>query len=67
MAPELEREIVEELERKIIQECIPHIGKPVALSGGIDSGLLAALIKPKFVISVELPGDEKYNEIDILL
>ena len=53
-----------ELEQKIIEECKPHIGKSLALSGGIDSSLLAVLIKPKFVISVELPGDEKYNEIE---
>ena len=54
---------VKKLEKKIIKETKPHIGKPLALSGGIDSSLLAALIKPKFAISVELPGDEKYNEI----
>lgn len=35
---------------------------PIAFSGGIDSGLLAALIKPKFAINVELPGGKKYNE-----
>ncbi len=54
---------MEELERRIKAEIKRHIGKPLALSGGVDSSLLAALIKPKFVISVELPGDEKYNEI----
>lgn len=51
------------LEERIKAEVAPHIGKPLALSGGVDSSLLAALIKPKFAISVELPGDEKYNEI----
>lgn len=51
------------LEKRIKKEVKPHIGKPLALSGGIDSSLLAALIKPRFAISVELPGDEKYNEI----
>lgn len=54
---------MDELERRIIEECNLHTGKPLALSGGLDSSLLAALIKPKFVISVELPGGEKYNEI----
>jgi len=52
------------LEERIKKEVAPHIGKPLALSGGVDSSLLAALIKPKFVISVELPGGDKYNEID---
>lgn len=55
---------MKQLEKRIKKEVKPHIGKPLALSGGIDSSLLAALIKPKFAISVELPGDEKYNEIE---
>lgn len=54
---------METLERLIRKEAKPHRGKPVALSGGIDSSLLAALIKPRLAISVQLPGDEKYNEI----
>ena len=52
------------LAAKLIRATKPHIGKPLALSGGIDSSLLAALIKPKFAISVALPGDAKYNEIN---
>lgn len=52
-----------ELETKIREAVKPHDGKALALSGGIDSSLLAVLMKPQFVISVELPGDEKYNEI----
>lgn len=52
-----------DLEKRIKVEVKPHIGKPLALSGGIDSSLLAALIKPKFAISVQLPGGDKYNEI----
>lgn len=36
---------------------------PLALSGGVDSSLLAAIIRPKFAISVRLPGGEKYDEI----
>lgn len=55
---------MEELERRIEVECAKYQGLPLALSGGVDSSLLACLIKPKFVISVELPGDEKYNEIE---
>jgi len=52
-----------DLEKRIKAEVEPHIGKPLALSGGVDSSLLAALLKPKFAISVELPGGDKYNEI----
>ncbi len=55
---------METLENKIREEVKSHIGKPLALSGGIDSSLLAVMMKPKFAISVELPGDEKYNEIE---
>jgi asparagine synthetase B (glutamine-hydrolysing) len=52
------------LEEKIKEECRPHEGKVLALSGGVDSSLLAVYLKPKFAISVELPGGEKYNEIE---
>ncbi len=55
---------MENLEQKIIEEVNLNIGKPLALSGGVDSSLLACLMKPEFAISVELPGDEKYNEIE---
>lgn len=54
---------VNDLEKRIKAEVAPHIGKPLALSGGVDSSLLAALLKPKFVISVKLPGGDKYDEI----
>lgn len=57
-------DIYKELEEKIVKECEPHIGKVVALSGGVDSSLLAYYIKPRYAISVKLPGDEKYNEIE---
>lgn len=53
------------LEKLIRKACKPVMGMPVALSGGIDSGLLASIIKPKFVINVELPGGERYNESEI--
>ncbi len=52
------------LEPRIAKAVEPHIGKPIALSGGIDSSTLAYFLKPRFAISVELPGDEKYNEIE---
>lgn len=52
-----------ELENRIKEAVKPYMGMPVAISGGIDSGLLAALIKPKFAISVELP-EGKHNEIE---
>jgi asparagine synthetase B (glutamine-hydrolysing) len=47
----------------LIRTCKKYKGMPVALSGGIDSSLLAALCKPEFVISVELP-DDRHNEIE---
>lgn len=53
---------MKELENKIKEVVKQYIGKPIALSGGIDSGLLAALIKPKFAITVELP-EGIHNEI----
>ena len=55
-------EKLEKLENLIIKACKPHAGKPLALSGGIDSSLLAAIIKPEFVVSVELPMGKPYNE-----
>lgn len=55
---------METLEKKIIEAVKPHKGKPIALSGGVDSSLLACYLEPQFAISVELPGDEKYNEIE---
>lgn len=51
------------LEKLIIKYAKKYEGMPIALSGGIDSGLLAALIKPKFAITVELP-EGKHNEIE---
>jgi len=53
----------DKLERLIIKYAKKYKGKPIALSGGIDSGLLAALIKPKFAITVKLP-EGKHNEIE---
>jgi asparagine synthetase B (glutamine-hydrolysing) len=53
-----------ELEARIRQAVEPYRGMPIALSGGIDSSTLAAFIKPRFAISVELPTSrEQYNEI----
>jgi asparagine synthetase B (glutamine-hydrolysing) len=54
--------LVDELESRLKEACVPYMNMPVALSGGIDSSLLAALIKPDFAISVELPQG-KHNEI----
>ena len=56
--------VCSKLETLLLTVAPRYQGLPVALSGGLDSALLAALIKPKFAISVELPGDEKYNEIE---
>ena len=55
-------EKVEKLENLIVKACKPHLGKPLGLSGGVDSSLLAAIIKPEFVASVELPMGKPYNE-----
>jgi asparagine synthetase B (glutamine-hydrolysing) len=54
--------MLKKLEELIIEAVKPYQGLPITLSGGVDSSLLAALIKPKFAISVRLPGGEKYNE-----
>src|SRR3990167_5019749 len=50
------------LEELITKNIKHYLGIPLALSGGVDSSLLAALIKPKFAISVELP-EGKHDEI----
>lgn len=53
-----------ELESKIRQTIEPYRGMPIALSGGIDSSVLAAFSDPQFAVSVELPTSrEQYNEI----
>lgn len=52
------------LEKLIKKYANKYEGMPIALSGGIDSGVLASIIKPKFAITVELPGGDKYNEIE---
>lgn len=57
-------ELTNQLERKIKNLLPKYNGMPIALSGGIDSSLLAALTKPKFVITVEMPDDERFNEIE---
>lgn len=51
------------LEKLLLKYAKKYEGMPIALSGGIDSGLLSALIKPKFAITVELP-ESKHNEIE---
>lgn len=54
---------IKELELLLKKEAKKFQGMPIALSGGIDSSLLAALIKPKFAISVQMPDDDRFNEI----
>lgn len=53
---------VEELERKLEKACKPLQGMPIALSGGIDSSVLARFINPRFALVVTSPGNEIYNE-----
>jgi len=36
----------------------------LALSGGVDSSLLAALLRPKRVVTVELPFGEQFDELN---
>ena len=55
--------LANELAERIEAEAKKYRGMPMALSGGIDSSTLASFIKPEFVVSVELPGGDKYNEI----
>lgn len=50
------------LEKLLKRECSKHTGKVCALSGGLDSSLLCALIKPQFVVSVKLPLGAPYDE-----
>lgn len=52
------------LHKLITKSCRKYKKVGVALSGGVDSSLLAAVIKPHFVISVEMP-EGKHNEINI--
>jgi len=51
-----------ELLKRIQKSARKYMGMPVAISGGVDSGLLAALVKPRFVVSVASPGGEIYDE-----
>lgn len=53
--------MIKKLEKLIKKYAKKYEGLPIALSGGIDSSLLAALIKPKFAVNVEIP-DDKLNE-----
>lgn len=55
-----------QLEKLIKKAAKKYEGMPIALSGGIDSGLLAALIKPKFAIHVKIP-DEKLGEHELAM
>ena len=57
------KKLSDEFLSKLKEEIKPWKGIPVAISGGIDSGILAALSKPEFVVSVRLPGGERYDEI----
>ena len=56
--------MVRKLEQ-ILREQIETIPRPfgVFLSGGIDSGILAALSKPDFAITCNFPLGEKYDEL----
>lgn len=54
--------LVQEFEKRLKKETDKYQGIPVAISGGVDSGVLAAFINPDFVISVDLPGGDKHNE-----
>ena len=55
---------VEKLEQLIKEACKPLQGMPVALSGGLDSGVLAHFIKPKYAIHIE-SEETKYAKMVI--
>ena len=55
---------LETLQSLLLKEAPKYKSMPIALSGGIDSSLLAAIIKPKFAMSVDVPGGDKYGEIN---
>lgn len=52
------------LEKIIKKYAGKYEGKVLAISGGVDGSLLAALIKPKFAITVKLPCGDKYDELE---
>ena len=59
--------LIAELEDKILQtiyEYVENVPRPfgLLLSGGFDSGLLAAVTKPDFVFTVRFPYGVKYDE-----
>lgn len=51
--------------RGILKKQMKNIPRPfgIFLSGGIDSGILAALSKPNFAITCNFPLGEKYDEL----
>jgi len=57
--------MVRKLEQ-ILKKQIRDIKRPygIFLSGGIDSGILAALSKPNFAITCNFPLGEKYDELE---
>lgn len=60
------KEQFEKLIKSEVKKVVDKIERPFGLflSGGIDSGLLAALTKPDIVITCRFPFGEKYDEFD---
>lgn len=55
---------LEKLLKESVEKTIANIPRPfgLLLSGGVDSGLLAALAKPDVVFTCKFPFGEKYDE-----
>lgn len=54
--------MINKIEKAIQTVLKEYKGIPSTLSGGIDSGLLTALVRPQLAVTVSLPGGTIYDE-----